>query len=482
MNRQALVVGINRYPFIKNLERPASDAEAIAHLLETYGGFKVSRLPTGIIDHRLVTQMVVDVKDSAGSLPLLQFSLTALWQQWHQQWRQGKPELPNMLTLNSYNELGGLKGTLEEQANKVFENLSTAQKEIAKWIFIELTQLGEDAEDTRRQVTKYQLVETLGRGEYSEVLVEEVIEILNDEKARLIVTSDENGVPVVDIAHEALIRHWDKLRDWVNVEREAIKVKRDIEKAAKEWESNGKTEDLAFLLQGSKLDAAEIFARSISLANLEREFLRVSRIQSQSELLEKILYLCQIDLHPVFSEESLVAKIIQNFKIFYPFLFNKPYPYPLESFNESIPIIGDRKKLLRKALVIGINRYPFLTHLNSSAPDADYIAQFLEQFGFQVERLPFMNDRLTQLELEVAILELFEPRANLIPDTALLFFSGYRLTRINSRSQNYLAASDSNPKKGLWGLSINKLLDILRKSPVRQKCLWIDASFYVGDK
>ncbi|VXD18177.1 Uncharacterized caspase domain protein (fragment) [Planktothrix serta PCC 8927] len=239
------------------------------------------------VKRRLVTQMIVDVKDSAGSLPLLQFSLTALWQQWHQQWQQGKPGLPNQLTLNSYNELGGLKGTLEEQANKVFQNLSTAQKEIAKWIFIELTQLGEDAEDTRRQVTKYQLVETLGRGEYSEDQVEEVIGILNDEKARLIVTSDENGVSVVDIAHEALIRHWDKLREWVNAERKAIKLKRNIEQAAAEWESNGKTEDLYFLLPGQKLIAAEKHCGSVPLSYLAQEFIQISRLVFQRRVAEQ---------------------------------------------------------------------------------------------------------------------------------------------------------------------------------------------------
>jgi uncharacterized caspase-like protein len=52
MKRQALVVGINQYPFMKKLERAAADAEAIAHLLETYGGFKVSRLPSGIADEK----------------------------------------------------------------------------------------------------------------------------------------------------------------------------------------------------------------------------------------------------------------------------------------------------------------------------------------------------------------------------------------------------------------------------------------------
>ena len=52
MNRQALVVGINRYLNLDNLKRPAFDAEAIAHLLETYGGFKVRRLPAGIADQK----------------------------------------------------------------------------------------------------------------------------------------------------------------------------------------------------------------------------------------------------------------------------------------------------------------------------------------------------------------------------------------------------------------------------------------------
>jgi uncharacterized caspase-like protein len=241
------------------------------------------------VERRLVTQMIVDVKDSAGSLPLLQFSLTALWQQWHQQWQQGKPGLSNQLTLNSYNELGGLKGTLEKQANQVFENLSTAQQEIAKWIFIELTQLGEDAEDTRRQVTKYQLVETLGRGEYSEDLVEEVIGILNDEKARLIVTSDENGVPVVDIAHEALIRHWDKLREWVNKSREQVKQKRDIEKAALEWHKTGKVHEIAYLLQGRKLDIAESFLDKITLSKIAQEFVKKSiRIRTLNQGLFKL--------------------------------------------------------------------------------------------------------------------------------------------------------------------------------------------------
>ncbi len=52
MNREALVIGINSYPFLKkkkpgdlNLKAPVKDAEAIAEMLEKYGKFHVQRLP-----------------------------------------------------------------------------------------------------------------------------------------------------------------------------------------------------------------------------------------------------------------------------------------------------------------------------------------------------------------------------------------------------------------------------------------------------
>ncbi|WP_017314093.1 caspase family protein [Mastigocladopsis repens] len=60
MSRDALVVGINKYPFLKDstgnykhLTTPATDAEAIAQLLENHGDFRVKRFPNIIIDERL---------------------------------------------------------------------------------------------------------------------------------------------------------------------------------------------------------------------------------------------------------------------------------------------------------------------------------------------------------------------------------------------------------------------------------------------
>ncbi|MEQ8974915.1 MAG: caspase family protein [Coleofasciculus sp. C1-SOL-03] len=234
------------------------------------------------IERELVTQMLHDV-EGPGSLPLLQYTLTELWRQ-----RQ-----MNLLTLADYTKLGGVKGTLQKRADQVYESLSKEQQLIAKRIFLELTQLGEGTEDTRRQVFKQEFI----NDELSKELVEQVITQLAD--ARLLVTSQlrvrgESGatLTVVDVAHEALIRHWTRLRQWLNENREAMRKERKLEEAANEWESQGKPEERAFLLEGPKLQEAESFLEEYAhlglLSNVAQEFIRVSqayqeRLRQQEE-------------------------------------------------------------------------------------------------------------------------------------------------------------------------------------------------------
>ncbi|EGJ35137.1 MULTISPECIES: caspase family protein [Moorena] len=226
------------------------------------------------VEEELVTQMIKDLEDSPGSLPLLQYTLTELWNK----------RAVNWLTLSAYNRLGGVRGTLQKRADEVYNSLSPEEKEAAKRIFLELTQLGEGTEDTRRQVFKRDLVSA----KQSQELVEEVLQKLADEK--LVITNElqekasESGrVAVVDIAHESLIRHWPRLGSWVDKNREALRKKRNIEKSAQEWLQQEKREELAYLLQGSKLAEAEEFRQlytdSISLSSVAQEFILISQIE-----------------------------------------------------------------------------------------------------------------------------------------------------------------------------------------------------------
>jgi hypothetical protein len=127
------------------------------------------------IEPELVTQMIADVKDSPGSLPLLQYALLQLW--------EGRTVDLNRLTVGAYTRLGGVSGTLQKRAEEIYQSLSEDEKQAAQWIFLQLTHLGEGAEDTRRRVPKADLTSA----KFSRDLVERVVQKLADEK--LVVTS-----------------------------------------------------------------------------------------------------------------------------------------------------------------------------------------------------------------------------------------------------------------------------------------------------
>jgi hypothetical protein len=227
------------------------------------------------IEAELVTQMLLDVESSPGRLPLLQYTLTELWQR----------RVVNWLTLATYNALGGVRGTLQQRAEAVYADLPAEEQETARRIFLELTQLGEGTEDTRRQALKRDLI----TANQPEERVDRVIQRLSTE--RLIVTSElversantEGRVQVIDVAHEALIRYWSRLRQWIEDNRIALKQKRTIEAAAEAWLEQGKPLELAYLLQGPKLSEAENFlqlhADSVALSKLSEEFVRVSQTE-----------------------------------------------------------------------------------------------------------------------------------------------------------------------------------------------------------
>jgi uncharacterized protein YjbI with pentapeptide repeats/energy-coupling factor transporter ATP-binding protein EcfA2 len=221
------------------------------------------------IEPELVEQMLADVANAPGSLPLLQYTLTTLCQQC----------TDNCLRLNTYAQRGGVMGTLSQRADEVYGSFSEAQQAAVRHIFLSLTQLGEGTEDTRRRVLKPDLVNE----RYSEQLIDEVVQKLADEK--LIVTSEmvEKGsasgrVAVVDVAHEALIRQWPLLRQLVDENRDVLRQKRKIEAAAEEWREKGKSK--GYLLQGKQLTDATAFqkqqAGKLTISNLAQDFIQKS--------------------------------------------------------------------------------------------------------------------------------------------------------------------------------------------------------------
>ena len=127
-----------------------------------------------VCEPNLVHTMLLDVVGAPGELPLLQYTLLELWQRRR---RSPQGDSPPCLTLDAYNDLGGVRGTLQKRATEIFYSLSADEQRIAKRIFLGLTQLGEGTEDTRRRILKSELVSPQFPVEVVERVLEKLVAV-----------------------------------------------------------------------------------------------------------------------------------------------------------------------------------------------------------------------------------------------------------------------------------------------------------------
>jgi hypothetical protein len=154
-------------------------------------------------------------------------------------WRRRKAET---LTLAAYRGVGGIAGAITQMVERVFAGFDPVQQHIAQQMFLRSTALGEGTEDTRRQVPMAELL-----GGPNSTAARPVLDRLAT--ARLL-TVDERGVQV---AHEAVIRHWPRLRGWLNNDRELLHAHRRLTEAAADWDQHGRDDGL--LYRGARLAA-----------------------------------------------------------------------------------------------------------------------------------------------------------------------------------------------------------------------------------
>ncbi|MGH8902333.1 MAG: TIR domain-containing protein, partial [Egibacteraceae bacterium] len=214
----------------------------------------------------LADTVLGDVADRPGSLPLLEYVLLEVWQR-----RRG-----HLLTVEAYVASGGVQGALAHRADTTYEGLTAAQQRVARRVLLRLIQPGEGSGDTRRRA---EIGELLTRPE-EEADLEMVVKALAD--GRLLTTGrDEvSGARVVDVAHEALIQGWPRLRGWVDEDRELLRTHRRLTEAATEWDQGGREE--GFLWRGVRL-AAWHDRPTEDLNDLERAFLDASRQREAGE-------------------------------------------------------------------------------------------------------------------------------------------------------------------------------------------------------
>ena len=204
-----------------------------------------------------LTDLVLrDVAGEPGALPLMSHALQETWER-----RDGRT-----LTVDAYHESGGVSSAVAQTADAAVDETPELDRPLLRNIFLRLTEIGDDAEDTRRRVLIEDLVPQGGSAEAVKTLLGRLA------AARLVIL--DHGT--AEVAHEVLIRRWPTLRGWLEEDRDGIRLHRRLGDAARLWEAAGR--ETADLYRGTRLDAAVEWAAANDgrLNSTERDFLTAS--------------------------------------------------------------------------------------------------------------------------------------------------------------------------------------------------------------
>jgi WD40 repeat protein/energy-coupling factor transporter ATP-binding protein EcfA2 len=214
----------------------------------------------------LVSQIAEDVENQPGALPLLQYALSELWRKFCE---QDSPSGQPLLTWKDYEEIGGVKGALDNRATILYRSFIPEDQAFVRRLFMTLVKLGDSNEVTRRRTTSDEVRAIADSPEQ----LQQVVTLLADQQQRLIIT-DEN---TIEVAHEALLSEWKLLCSWIEEDRDNIRLKQSLEDDCREWlERFNKSDDA--LLTGARLAAIEEWVNNTQprLPHLEGEFLQKS--------------------------------------------------------------------------------------------------------------------------------------------------------------------------------------------------------------
>jgi WD40 repeat protein/DNA-binding SARP family transcriptional activator/class 3 adenylate cyclase len=217
----------------------------------------------------LVAEMIADIAHQPGALPLLQYALTELFERRDE----------DRLTLTAYQELGGITGALSARAERIYEAIDQKGRGATKQTFLRLVTLGEGRQDTRRRVARSEL----DAFEVEREAIDVVVDTFGHHRLLTFDREPSTREPTVEIAHEALLSAWGRLRTWIDDAREDLRQERGLARAAAEW--RGSDGDKSFLVRGARLEQLETWAATTDLAigGSERAYLKASVDQRERE-------------------------------------------------------------------------------------------------------------------------------------------------------------------------------------------------------
>lgn len=221
-----------------------------------------------VLEEGLTEKILDDMSNEPGALPLLSYTLLELFRR-----RKGR-----VLTYQSYRDAGGVQDSIARRAEDIYSHFDAVEQKLAKRILLRLVRPGDGTEDSRRRAN----IEEFITRQDERASVEAVVHRLAHE--RMITTDSDEQLSVwVDLSHEALIHTWPRLQDWIEQNREAIRIHHKLTEAAIEWESRNRDEGV--LYRGQRLVEITEWLKGNyrSLNDLEREFIDASTRVRDSE-------------------------------------------------------------------------------------------------------------------------------------------------------------------------------------------------------
>ena len=165
----------------------------------------------------LAQRLLDEAGNGSGAMAIIAFTLNQLYEQ---------EQKSHKISINAYDTFGGVKGAIQKRAEAAFQGLKIDLDSDLPQLFTLLVEVNEQEVATRRRAPKSQLL-----GD-----VKTVADRLTN--ARLLVSSDDKKVPMIEVAHETVLTGWDRLSKWIFDHAIALRTRRDLEQVANEWDKS----------------------------------------------------------------------------------------------------------------------------------------------------------------------------------------------------------------------------------------------------
>ncbi|MBD1899896.1 CHAT domain-containing protein [Trichocoleus sp. DQ-A3] len=208
-----------------------------------------------------------DVQGEPGAMPLLQYALQELWKRRRGRW----------LCDEEYQSIGRVHQAIAKTADDFYNSLPAKEQEQVQNIFLRLTRLDKNAvqEEKRRDTRQRVELEDLVPSGSNLAQTKKLVQQLAGEGVRLVVTSrnKSTGKEEVEVAHEALIRYWPTLQEWLSQNRSDLQLRESINQATEDWYNHKEQPDQESYLihQGGRLEDAQMLLQHPKFVHLNQE-------------------------------------------------------------------------------------------------------------------------------------------------------------------------------------------------------------------